>query len=133
MNPTEYLAEAQALLVASPIIYSFVIVDERLLPTSGYIRIRATLTNKDFLELAEFFIAEDDQCKAIDYRFQWMNEDQSQLRYRWDNTPHFPELPNAPHHVHIGSEDNVESNSSMNISIVLDFIHSKIVSESELS
>jgi hypothetical protein len=86
--------------VASPIIYSFVIVDERLLPTSGYIRIRATLTNKDFLELAELFIAEDDQCKAIDYRFQWMNEDQSQLRYRWDNTPHFPDLPNAPHHVH---------------------------------
>jgi len=29
---------------------------------------------------------------------------QNTLHRRWDNTPHFPQLENAPRHIHIGEQ-----------------------------
>ncbi|MDM8525809.1 DUF6516 family protein [Desulfococcaceae bacterium HSG8] len=43
-----------------------------------------------------------------------------------DNTGHFPLLPNYPHHVHIGSEDNVEPSDSLNIIELIDIIEQEI-------
>ncbi|MEA1899197.1 MAG: DUF6516 family protein, partial [Thermodesulfobacteriota bacterium] len=40
------------------------------------------------------------------YSFHWQNA-QGRLRQRWDNAPHYPDLPNAPHHVH-GENDSVQ-------------------------
>ena len=51
-----------------------------------------------------------------------MDETQQTLRKRWDNVEHFPNLPNFPHHVHIGEELNVEPSSSMNILELIDLI-----------
>lgn len=85
----------------------------------GYIRVRATLSNGDFLEMAEYFAFENGEIITQDYRFQWMNEDKTLLRYRWDNAPHFPELPEFPHHIHSGSDNNAKSHSPMSFEKVL--------------
>jgi Family of unknown function (DUF6516) len=44
-----------------------------------------------------------------------MDEQQGVLKKRWDNVEHFPDLPNFPHHVHIGDEEHVEPGQSMSI------------------
>jgi hypothetical protein len=115
MDLDQYMIAVKAKLAGSPIIASIEIVDERTLLNRGYFRARLTLINTDFLEIAESFTIQDEQLITLDYRYQWMDASKQVLKKRWDSIKHFPGLPNFPHHVHIGSESNVEPGSSRNI------------------
>ncbi|MFB2971551.1 DUF6516 family protein [Aerosakkonema sp. BLCC-F183] len=87
-----------------------------------------TLSNGDFLEVVEFFVLRDRTCVTESYRYQWMDNSQKVLRKRWDNVEHFPDLPNFPHHVHVGEESNVEASKSLSILDLIDIIEAEIVS-----
>ncbi|MEY3869800.1 MAG: hypothetical protein RLZZ338_3691, partial [Cyanobacteriota bacterium] len=70
----------------------------------GYFRARLSLKNEDFLEIAESFTVIDNRLITLSYRYQWMDGNKQQLKKRGDNVEHFPDLPNFPHHVHVGDE-----------------------------
>ena len=101
MISQQYITEIKAELNNNKLIIKIEIIKERAIPEQGYFRARLTLNNGDFLEVAEFFKVENEQCLTITYRYQWMNPSQTQLKKRWDNVEHFPNLPNFPHHVHV--------------------------------
>lgn len=122
MDPQTYLTEIKAKLVASPIVITIVVVEERVLSDRGYFRARLGLSNGDFLEVAEYFVVEEGRCETKRYRYQWMDESQEVLRKRWDNVEHFPELPNFPHHVHATEESRVEPGKSLGIVELIDVI-----------
>lgn len=119
-DPAAYLETIKLRLIASPVIAEYRIVKERVTRTDRYLRVRATLVNGDFLELVEAFERGVTEIVVIDYRHQWMNAAQSQLRRRWDGAPHHPELSGSPHHVHIEREDEVIPSYPMSILSVLD-------------
>ena len=85
MAPQQYVADIKAKLVASAAVATITIVEERLLPDRGYFRARLTLSNSDFLEVAEYFVVEAGRCMPRRYRYQWMDGAQYRLRRRWDN------------------------------------------------
>lgn len=122
MNLEEYIAAVKEKLADSPIISDIEISDERIFINRGYFRARLTLINSDFLEIAESFTIQNKQIFTLDYRYQWMNPSKQFLRKRWDTVKHFPDLPNFPHHIHIGSEINVEPGQSRNILEFIDFM-----------
>lgn len=126
MNLEQYVAAVKAKLADSPIIVTVESVDERILLNRGYFRARFTLTNSDFVEIAESFTFQNNQLITLDYRYQWMDTSKQVLRKRWDSVKHFPNLPNFPHHVHIGSESNVEPGSSRNILEFIGFMESEL-------
>jgi len=126
MISQDYLTEIKAKLIVSPIINTITLVKERALSDQGYIRARLTLSNGDFLEVVEFFKVKGDKCTTETYRYQWMDASQTQLRKRWDNVEHFPNLPNFPHHVHVDEESNVSSSVSLNILGIIDLISTEI-------
>jgi hypothetical protein len=113
-------------LLTSPAIRSFTIVRERAILNQGYFRVRAVLSNGDFLELVEFFSIKDQIRITESYRYQWMDENKQQLRKRWDNVEHFPGLPNFPDHVHIQVEDNVEPSQSRSMLEIIDLIENEL-------
>jgi hypothetical protein len=104
-----YLEALKLKLVTSRVIADYQIVKERATATDGYLRMRATLYNGDFLEAAEYFERVPEGVRTVDYRYQWMDSTKKELRCRWDSTPDHPELSNFPYHVHQGSEENVIS------------------------
>jgi hypothetical protein len=57
-----------------------------------------------------------------------MDAERQILRKRWDNVAHYPNLPNFPHHIHIGEESNVEPSTSINIIELIDLIESELES-----
>ena len=63
MNAHQYLTEIKSRLVASSIVTNFTIIEERDLEDRGYFRARITLSNNDFLEIAEYFALIDGQPK----------------------------------------------------------------------
>lgn len=117
-----YLDALKLKLVTSPVVAQYTIIKERTTATDGYLRVQATLANGDFLELTEYFVRSSEELTTVDYRYQWMDSARRQLRRRWDNSPHHPETPNFPHHLHLGSETHVIAGESLNISQVLDIL-----------
>lgn len=126
MDLEQYITAIKEKLAGSPIMTAIEIVDERVLLNRGYFRARLTLSNTDFLEIAESFAMQDDQILTLDYRYQWMDAPKQVLRKRWDSVKHFPDLPNFPHHVHVGVESNVEPGLSQNIIEFINFMESEL-------
>ncbi len=115
MSPQDYLLEIKTKLIASPVVAAIEILEEYALSDQGYFRASLTLTNTDFLQVAEYFIIEQQKCVTKRYRYQWMDHSKELLRKRWDNAPHFPALSNFPHHVHVGIDSQVEPSQSLSI------------------
>ena len=124
-----YLEAIKLKLVTSRVVADYQIVKERTTATDGYLRIRATLYNGDFLEAAEYFERTPEGVQTADYRYQWMDSTKEELRCRWDSTPDHPELPNFPHHVHRGSEETVIAGQALSICQVLDLIANAILGQ----
>jgi Family of unknown function (DUF6516) len=87
---------------------------------------RLRLSNGDFLEVAESFALRDDRRVTLDYRYQWMDGAKQVLRKRWDSVKHFPDLPNFPHHVHIGDEANVEAGMCLSILELMELLEAEL-------
>lgn len=121
-DPASYLEAIKLRLIVSHIVAEYHILKERATRTDGYLRLRATLTNGDFLEMVEAFERGPSDIVVVDYRHQWMDAAQSQLRRRWDSTPHHPELAGFPHHVHIESDGDVIPGEPMSVMAVLDVL-----------
>ena len=129
MNPQAYLTEIKAKLVTSSIVISITVVEEYALPDRGYFRARLGLSNHDFLEVAEYFVLEDEKCVTRRYRYQWMDQSQQVLRKRWDDVEHYPNLLNFPHHIHVGEESRVEPGQLVSIMELLDSLEQELRSE----
>ncbi len=55
-----------------------------------------------------------------------MDGSQRVLRKRWDNVEHFPDLPNFPHHVHVGEESRVEPGRLLGLVELVDVIEQEL-------
>lgn len=126
MITRDYINDIKLRLKTSKLIDNLEIVKERSIADQGYFRSKITLKNGDFLEIAEFFKVENKQCISVTYRYQWMDKNKQQLRKRWDNVEHFPNLPNFPHHVHIGNEFTVKPSELRNIIQIITLIEDEI-------
>jgi hypothetical protein len=116
----DYVAQVELAWLSSPIVAEYQIVRFWANTDDGYMRIRATLVNGDFLEAAEYFVLDRGQVVTTDYRHQWMASDKQTLRRRWDSTPHHPELASFPHHEHVHSEETVASGRPVSLTELLD-------------
>lgn len=119
-----HIEETFARITTSPVIEKITSMENHHGNTYGYIRMRLILTNGDFLEVAEYFAIQDSKICVHRYRYQWMNPTQQILKKRWDNTKHFPNLPNFPHHIHIDSETQVVPGRELSIIELIDLLES---------
>lgn len=86
-------------LLQSPTFKSYTIMRSEVAFTEGKLRIKSQLQDGG---TAEFFLFVDEtngDIHLLKYSFHWQDE-YAQLIRRWDNAPHYPDLPNAPHHIH---------------------------------
>lgn len=117
----EYHQAIKARLIADPLVQQFDIRRERRTVDDGYLRARLILDNREQLEFSEYVRRIRDQIHVVTYSFHWTDPSGNLIR-RWDNAPHFPNLPQAPHHLHDGDQDNVLPAAPMTMAEVLDEI-----------
>ena len=103
MTPAEYLTSVKERLLTDPVIESFRILRERETPVDAYLRARLTLIDASHIEFAEYVQFAAGEPQVTTYSYHWTDE-AGVLIQRWDNTPHFPEMPGFPHHIHTGPE-----------------------------
>jgi len=66
------------------------------------LRIRIRFKTGYLFELNEAAIVKADQFKRLNYRYHFQGS-QNNLVFRYDNTPHFPDLETFPHHKHLSN------------------------------
>ncbi len=130
-DPAAYLSEIELALVSSLVLSDYQVVRTWANTDDGYIRLRATLTNGDFLEATEYFVVRGDQMLTMDYRYQWMDADKTTLRRRWDSTPDHPHLAGFPHHVHVGGEQIVLPSQPLRLIELLQFLERELSTQSK--
>ena len=64
------------------------------------LRVRIRFANGNLLELNEALQVQSQVLVWVDYRYHYQNT-KNQLIFRYDNTPHFPDLASFPHHKHL--------------------------------
>lgn len=76
--------------------------EEHLTSNRVNLRIRIRFDDGYLLELNESAIAEGKDIKHLGYRYHFQDK-KNNLIFRYDNTPHFPDLESYPDHKHSSS------------------------------
>lgn len=124
-DANDYLNHIRALIVLNQQVLHWTIVREEAQGDRGLLRYRLILKDGSLLELFEFFIITSTEVQVTKYRFHWQNAN-GQLRKRWDNAPHHPEIVTYPYHIHDGAEENVLPYEAMNVEKVFSVISIEI-------
>lgn len=126
MKPNEYIQALEKLIVDSRLINASQTKEKRVRRFEAYIKVRLTLIDDSVLEVTEYIHAtEEANAQVIRYNYYWMDSS-NQLRIRWDNVRHYPQLPGFPHHIHDGDEKNVLPGEPMNLFKVMDQIAARL-------
>jgi Family of unknown function (DUF6516) len=121
----EYFDGVERLFLLSPVVLSSSVREREERLQEGFIRIRAELSNGDLFEAFEFVVAKPHEILTLTYRIHWQGRE-GDLKRRWDNARHHGELPNFPHHVHLGPGGEVGPSEPMTIVKALAFIENEI-------
>jgi hypothetical protein len=112
----DYLAQIEQAILQYSNIYVERYEEEILTPKRANLRIRLRLNQTYLLEINEAIIITDNQLEFLDYRYHFQDENNC-LIFRYDSTPHFPNLQNFPHHKHL--QNNVIASQKPEITQVL--------------
>jgi len=74
--------------------------EERITHQRANLRIRIRFLNGYLIEINEGIVMVEGQLRHLGYRYHFQ-DDSNNLVFRYDDTPHFPELETSPHHKHI--------------------------------
>lgn len=92
----EHFESIRTRLLADEAIAVCTIVRDQVTPSVGQMRARLTFIDKSWFEFSEIARKEEGGIiVVVAYSYHWMEEN-NQLRIRWDNAEHYPELPNFP-------------------------------------
>lgn len=107
--PKNYLAEVEQAILRCGNAYTERYVEEILTPVRANLRIRLRTSGGHYmLEIQEAAVVVDDRLVHLDYRYH-CQDSQNRLRFHYDSTPHFPDLPGFPHHKHLADERVIAS------------------------
>lgn len=78
-------------------------VEEAISPDRVNLRVRLRFEQGHLLEINEAVTVEEGSLAPLDYRYH-CQDGQNRLIFRYDSTPHFPNLSSFPYHKHVPGE-----------------------------
>ena len=97
---SDYLSRAERAVLQCPDAYVEQYLEEVLTPERVNLRIRIRFVIGHLLEISEAIITDNSHLDFLDYRFHFQDES-NRMVFRYDSTPHFPNLQSFPHHKHL--------------------------------
>jgi hypothetical protein len=94
----DYFRAIDALLAESPIVREYAVYFDKRSLSRGYMRGDVTFQDDSRLHIREF-VSIGTEVERMVYAYHYQRPDAT-LVFRYDNTPHYPDLPHAPHHRH---------------------------------
>ena len=100
---SDYLNQIEQAVLMYSNVYVERYEDEILTLNRATIRIRLRFHQTHLLEINEAIVVADNQLQFLDCRYHFQNE-HNHLIFRYDSTPHFPNLSTFPHHKHLPND-----------------------------
>jgi len=101
----DYFHNITEIIDKSPVVQSKAITYDKRSSYIGFIRGSIWLPDNSVLHIREYVNVQNDiELYMYAYQYQDAND---LLIFRYDNTPHFPNLSTFPHHKHNGNETDV--------------------------
>ena len=124
MSISDYFESLRLRILNDSFILHVDILRERNRSKNGHFRARLIFFDNSTLEFSEYVEQNvKNEVVLVTYSYHWADSSGNLLR-RWDNAPHFPDLPNFPDHMHNGKTGDVSAGNSVNLFSVLDEIAS---------
>jgi hypothetical protein len=98
----QYFAAVEAAVARLPA-YTENYTEEILTALRANLRIRLRFDNGALLEINEALVIANGALTTLGYRYH-LQRANNELVFRYDNTPHFPDLPSFPDHKHLRDE-----------------------------
>jgi hypothetical protein len=95
----QYFAAVEAAVARLPA-YTENYTEEILTAQRANLRIRLRFDNGALLEINEALVVVNGALTTLGYRYH-LQRANNELVFRYDNTPHFPDLPSFPNHKHL--------------------------------
>jgi hypothetical protein len=122
----DYFETVRELIAVSPVIRSSNVAYDRRSDEFGFMRGDLYFIDDSHLHFREFVRQIGNApAERYTYAFHYKKAD-GVFVFRYDDTRHYPHLPNFPHHKHVGDESNVTSVSPPDLASVLKEIESLI-------
>ncbi|TAN71049.1 MAG: hypothetical protein EPN17_02530 [Methylobacter sp.] len=96
----DYLDDVEQAILSCDDVYVERYTEEILTPERVNLRLRIRFDKGYLLEIHEAVIITSQNLVHLDYRYHCQDE-QNYLVFRYDSTPHFPDLASFPHHKHL--------------------------------
>ena len=113
---SDYLNHIEQAIIHDNNLYVERYQEEILTQQRVNLRIRLRLHQTHLLEINEAIIITNNQLEFLDYRYHFQDQE-NHLVFRYDSTPHFPNLSTFPHHKHL--PDDVISSQKPDLTQVL--------------
>ena len=106
------------------------VIDEVYPGASAAIKGRIRFWDDSLLEFIELLEVRGNLLRKVEYAYHYQASDNS-LIFRYDDSPHHPEIPTHPHHKHVrsGAKAMIESASAPQLTAVLAEIEKYLYSE----
>jgi hypothetical protein len=98
----DYLAEVEAAFQTLKTCHFEKYEEEILTSERANLRVRARFVTGHLLEFNEAVTIENNRLTHLSYRYHFQDKNNN-LVFRYDNTPHFPNLETFPTHKHLPS------------------------------
>jgi hypothetical protein len=95
-----YLDKVEQAILQCRNVYVERYIEEILTPERINLRIRLRFEQSHLLEINEAVVVENNSLVPLDYRYHCPDEN-NRLIFRYDSTPHYPNLSSFPHHKHL--------------------------------
>ena len=120
MTIDDYFRQIEAAIATSPIVHTSSVTYDKRSDYVGFLRGALFFLDGSRLYIREFVNVEYGIDRYM-YSFHYQRPDGT-LIFRYDNTPHHPQLQTFPHHKHVGVDENVFPVQAPDLAAVLDEI-----------
>ena len=100
---SDYLNQVEQAIVQCENAYVERYQEEILTSQRANLRIRLRFKQIHLLEINEAIVITDNYLEFLDYRYHFQDE-KNNLVFRYDSTPHFPNISTFPHHKHLPND-----------------------------
>ncbi len=102
MNIIEYFQHQKNLIITNPIIQSWEYQEDIRTSFEGFFKSRVHFVDNSILDFREYVNVMEGKVARFTYSFHY-SQDQRFI-FRYDNTPHHPQLSSFPHHKHLSTD-----------------------------
>ena len=100
---SDYLNQVEQAIVQCENAYVERYQEEILTSQRANLRIRLRFKQTHLLEINEAIVITDNYLEFLDYRYHFQDE-KNNLVFRYDSTPHFPNISTFLHHKHLPND-----------------------------